>query len=902
MSRKNPVKLVLCTACVLLCQGVSLLHAQEKPDAKGVEFFETKIRPVLVEHCYKCHSAEAEKSKKIKAGLFLDSAAGVRKGGDSGPIVVAGDPEKSLLMHALRGEKDASTMPPKGKLPKAIVEDFATWIKMGAPDPRGGETAPGSGGVDIEKGRAHWAFQNPKLPAVPKVAGANQPIDAFVRAKLAEKGLTPAAPADRRALGRRIAFDLIGLPPEPEELDAFVADKSPEAVAKLVDQLLKSPHYGERWGRHWLDVARYGEDQVLSGSVPNGFRYRDWVIAAFNKDMPFDQFIRLQIAGDLVPESEGDILTRAAGAGLITLGLLLDNGANKNPLREADELDDRIDTLTRGLLGLTVSCARCHDHKFDPIPTLDYYSLAGIFRRVGGKEVILATPEEVKAYETAFNLWAQEGLVKSKWHGEKLRIIREKQVPDIARYLAAVRGLLEAGVQSGKNTDQPKIEKAAADAGIDKVFLQQWVAFFEPNNAKNVPEALKAWRKASPQDAPRLATEFQEAVVAALATTKTQPAPVKDKKPSSEAELVRVILHDGNGNAPFAIKGDGPAKRLTKEDAQSLAVMEKKIAELQKAIPPKYATVRTLSGHGTSMNVYLRGNPATLGALAPPRFLQVLSAPDAATPAKFTRLDLANAIGSKDNPLTARVIVNRVWSWHFGRGLVNTPSNFGTLGDRPSHPELLDWLAVQFMEHGWSLNWLHREIMKSATYQQASTAHAANEAKDGDNAYLWRANRRRLEIEPWRDSLLAVTGKLDRTVGGPSTDLADAKNVRRTVFGRVSRYKLDGLLGTFDFPNANVSAEKRNVTTVPQQQLVVLNSDFFVNHAKAFADRLKAFKTDPERVAAAHRLAFGRNPTEAEQKLAADFLATPPDPGDKLTRLEQYAQAILASNEFLYVD
>ena len=901
MSRKNPMKLVSLTACLLLWQGLSSLHAQEKPDAKGIEFFETKIRPVLVEHCYKCHSAEAEKSKKIKAGLFLDSAAGVRKGGDSGPIVVAGDSEKSLLMHALRGEKDASTMPPKGKLAKAIVEDFATWIKMGAPDPRSGEVAPGPGVVDIVKGRAHWAFQKPKLPAVPKVAGVDQPIDAFVRAKLAEKGLTPAVPADRRALGRRITFDLIGLPPEPEELDAFVSDKSPEAIAKLVDKLLASPHYGERWGRHWLDVARYGEDQSINGvTMLNGFRYRDWVIAAFNKDMPFDQFIRLQIAGDLVPESEGDIITRAAGAGLFTLGLSLDNGANKNPLKEADELDDRIDTLTRGVMGLTASCARCHDHKFDPIPTLDYYSLAGIFRRVGGKDVILATPEEVKAYETADKLWRQEHGVMSKWLNEKNRLISEKQTPDIARYLTAVRGLLEAGVQSGKKEDQPKIDTAAADARIDRQFLQQWVAFFEPNNAKNVPEALKAWRTVSPQNAPRLAGEFQKSVETALETTKTQPAPVKGAKPSPEAELVRVILHDGN--SPFAAKIDTQEKRLSKEDADSLAVMKKKIADLQKAVPPKYATVQALNGQGTGMNVYLRGNPATPGAPAPPRFLQVLSAPDAPTPVKFTRLDLAHAIASKENPLTARVIVNRVWGWHFGRGLVNTPSNFGVLGDRPTHPELLEWLAVQFMEHGWSLNWLHREIMKSATYQQASTAHAANEAKDGDNAYLWRANRRRLEIEPWRDSLLAVTGKLDRTVGGPSTDLADAKNVRRTVFGRVSRYKLDGLLGTFDFPNANVSAEKRNVTTVPQQQLVVLNSDFFVNHAKAFADRLKAFKTDPERVAAAHRLAFGRNPTEAEQKLAADFLATPPDPGDKLTRLEQYAQAILASNEFMYVD
>ncbi|MEI7687163.1 MAG: PSD1 and planctomycete cytochrome C domain-containing protein, partial [Planctomycetota bacterium] len=759
----------------------------------------TKIRPALAEHCYQCHSAAAAKDKKLKAGLFLDTASGVRKGGDSGPAVAVGDPEKSLLMHALRGENNASAMPPKGKLPKAIVDDFATWIRIGAPDPRGKEPSATAAGIDLAKGRQHWAFQSPKLPAVPNEPGVDQPIDAFVRAKLAEKGLTPAAPADRRTLGRRITFDLIGLPPEPDELDAFVADTSPGAVAKLVEKLLASPHYGERWGRHWLDVARYGEDQSINGvSMPNGFRYRDWVIAAFNNDMPFDQFIRLQIAGDMLPESEGDIVTRLAGTGLFILGLSLDNGANKNPLKEADELDDRIDTLTRGLLGLTVSCARCHDHKFDPIPVLDYYSLAGIFRGVNGKEVPLATPEEVNAYETADKLWRHEHGVMTKWLTVKFRIISEQQAPDTARYLAAVRGLLEAGVQSGKNTDQPKIDMAAADAGVDRQYLRQWVAFFEPNNAKNVPAALKAWRTASPQDAPRLAAEFQNAVEAALAATKTQPTPGKGAKLSPEAELVRVILHDGN--SPFATKSETPEKRLSKEDAENFAVMKKKVANLQKAVPPRYAVLRALSGNGAGMKVYLRGNPATLGAPAPPRFLQALSAPDAPTPTTFTRLDLANAIASKENPLTARVIVNRVWAWHFGRGLVNTPSNFGVLGERPTHPELLDWLAVQFMEHGWSLKWLHREIMKSATYQQASAGHPANAEKDGDNSYLWRANRRRLEIEPSRDSLLAVAGKIDRTVGGPSTDLADVTvGLQSKVTEPVERQFHDDLYAGFSF-------------------------------------------------------------------------------------------------------
>lgn len=371
------------------------------------------------------------------------------------------------------------------------------------------------------------------------------------------------------------------------------------------------------------------------------------------------------------------------------------------------------------------------------------------------------------------------------------------------------------------------------------------------------------------------------------------------KKRYEQGKLLRSLWNDQN--CPLFTKTEIAEKQLSPADTAKLAAMKKKWEDLQAAVPPRYDVIRVLSGNGRGMNVLIRGNPASQGPAAQLRFLQVLSSQE--PPEKFTRLELADAIASSENPLTARVIVNRVWAWHFGRGLVATPSNFGVTGDRPSHPELLDWLAVRFVEEGWSLKWLHREIMRSQTWQQTSIDVAANAAKDADNTYLWRFNRRRLEIEPWRDSLLAVAGRLDLKFGGPSLDLRDANNVRRTVYGKVSRKELDPLLAMFDFPDANVTAEKRNVTTVPQQQLVVLNSEFFVTQVQAFAARAAAVaKTDSDRVVAAYRLAFGRLPTSDEATLAAEFLALPPVPEYKLSRWEQYCQLLLASNEFCLVD
>jgi hypothetical protein len=752
--------------------GVFVHAADPAPDAKKIEFFENKIRPVLVENCYKCHSEDAAKEKKLKGGLKLDTKAGLLAGGDTGAAIVPGKTSAGTLLKSLHYEGDVQ-MPPKGKLSDQVIKDFEKWVADGAVDPRTSTVVKAST-IDIEKGKQFWSLQPFREPSVPKITNhksqITNEIDRFIHQKWDEKGLKPVGLADKHALIRRAYFDLTGLPPSPEAVEAFLKDTSPDAFARVIDTLLASPQYGEKWARHWLDVARYAEDQAHTFGVKpktQAWRYRDWVIAAFNADMPYDRFVKLQIAGDLLSDAPEDPFTKFGGLGFLGLGAEY----YKNTAREqaiAEELDDRVDTLTRGFLGLTVSCARCHDHKFDPIPTRDYYSLAGIYYNTNLTDAPLAPPAEVKAYNDA------------------------------------------------------------------------------QNNLKQAEDKLK-----------KLQAEL-----------KTKKGPITER-------MLKLLA----------------AKGLVEE-----------VAKLKKDMPPAIPVVHVVSGNGPGMKVYIRGNPATKGDDAPKGFLQVLPAAKQAGN-DFTRLDLANAIASKDNPLTARVIVNRVWAWHFGRGLVSTPSNFGSLGERPSHPELLDWLATNFIKNGWSMKWLHKQIMLTATYQLESKPDANNDKIDAANVYLWRGARKRLDIEDWRDSLLAISGNLDTKAGGPTFDLRDANAKRRTVYAKVSRHELDGLLRLFDFPDANVTADKRTVTTVPQQQLFALNSEFMIGQAKAFATRVEKLGTnDKERVAAAYRIAFGRAPEKAELDLALRFLKLPTKPDDKLTRWQQYAQVLLASNEMMYVD
>ena len=749
--------------------------AQQKASPEQFTFFEKNIRPVLVEHCYRCHSSGAAKGGKVKGGLQLDTREGIRTGGDSGPAVVPGNPAKSRLLAALRHE--TVMMPPSGKLPDSVVADFAAWIERGAPDPRDGKPLTQTEKIDWQKARDFWAFQPPKVHAPPQVRNAMWPrkdIDRFILAELEKRGLEPVRAATNREWIRRATFDLIGLPPTPEVIEAFEKDKTPEAHAKVIDRLLASAHYGERWGRYWLDLARYTDD--LGGTVgpvlaPTAFRYRDWVIQAFNRDMPYDQFVRLQLAGDLIPEPAKEYAERLGGLGFQGLGQRFSgNAVGMVKKKVADELDDRVDTVTRALLGLTVSCARCHDHKFDPIPTVDYYSLATAYNGAKlSEEIALGSPTANKA--------------RDDW---------QKQVAALSQ----------------------KIKSAAKTA--------------------TTPDAKAA-----------------------------------------------------------------------------LESLQTELARLNQSVPPAVVKGPAVSGGGQAMRVNVRGNPDQLGDVAPAGFLQILKSKGALAELKFTRLELADAIVDRHNPLTARVYVNRVWHYHFGRGIVGTTSNFGQLGDRPTHPELLDTLAVRFMDNGWSTKWLHREIMLSAVYGLSSVPDAKNLAKDADNHYLWRMTPRRLDFEAWRDSMLVVAGKLDPRIGGPpyldpkgkvQLHPENPENRRRTIYGFISRFKPNPTLTLFDFPEPNVTSDQRTATTIPQQQLFALNSPFVLAMSRSFAARLEASeKSEERRLLLGWQLAFGRVPTEREVAIAREFLREAASVDEKLRPWERLCHSLLTTNEFAFV-
>ena len=1035
-------------------------EASPKVSVEGIEFFESKIRPVLVEHCDQCHSSE---SKNIKGGLRLDSRDAAQRGGDSGPAVVPGNLDESLLVSAL--EYDDFEMPPKGKLPDSVIKDFKSWIAMGAPDPRDDDWAPESA-IDFDEAERFWSFQPVVRPRLPAVIDGEWPIgeiDRFTLSKMESLGLSPVERASKRELLRRANFDLIGLPPTPEEVDAFVNDGSPDAFAKVIDRLLESQHYGERWGRYWLDVARYAEDQAHTFSVranSSGYRYRDWVIRSFNADLPYDQFVRMQIAGDLMESSAEGNYDHLIALGFFGLGAQYYKNSDKAKAM-ADELDDRVDTLTRGFLGLTVSCARCHDHKFDPIPTQDYYSLAGIFSSSRLHNAPLCSAAEITEYQNGQkSVKAAEEEVK-KFLAEVKVVGAESRVFQIADYMKAVWQVRSSG--EGEGAKNPK---QIAEAGnLNEFLLTRWMNFLDPKQRGKV-KALEPWFELLAQSGKDPQQDKVEMQVAALAqqfqdrvnqelrlrdgvadgqpidsdlphvagnpryvspfVTKLRPTARIQANISGAKELYLVVNEGGNGPScdhadwispkligengeikltdlkwkkhegaqsvrvnrnfqgkPIRVGGteytegigvhakstlvfdlpdgydrfeaiggldnsgsdqggcgeqasvqfcvytelptsepllnlvlgkDGPLavpdneleKLLEGTEKEHLVSLRGAVDDAKKNAPEMYAIAHSYAeGKAQDMKVFIRGNPARQSEVAPRRFLRIIEGSDRVHYTSGSgRLELANAITDPGNPLTARVMVNRIWQHHFGRGIVGTPSNFGKLGDTPTHPELLDFLAWTFVEQGWSIKQLHREIMLSATYQLSSVSNSHCAGIDADNRYLWRASRRRLDVESWRDSLLAISGELDRTMEGASTDLGDSGNVRRTVYGKISRHELDSLLRLFDFPDANITSSRRNETTVPQQQLFVLNSSFMIRQAKAFSSRLHKEVTDgdQERVKRAFRLAFSRLPTQAELDLGLAYLSQTPDPDSELTQWESYSQVLLGSNEVMYVD
>lgn len=704
---------------------------------KGVEFFENKIRPVLINQCYECHSA---KSAKLRGGLLLDTRDGIRKGGDTGPAVIPADPSKSLLVKALRHDNNLK-MPPKDKLADSVVADFVHWIEMGAPDPRDAAVASYKR-LSLEESRSFWSFKPVAKVEAPKTKNADwakDDIDRFVLAKLEEKGMRPVGDADRYTLIRRTYFDLIGLPPAPEELEAALNDKSERWYEQLVDRLLESPHFGERWGRHWLDLARYAESNGNADNTPfpHAWHYRDYVIGAFNKDKPYDQFIREQVAGDLLPskdDAERDEHLIATGF----LALTSKPRAQNNPDFRMDLIADQIDVTSRSVLGLSVMCARCHDHKFDPISTKEYYALAGIFEST---EMLAG---------------------------------------------GGVRGGGNAKVSAGAN-------------GLHTVAGGQAMG-------------------------------------------------VKEGRPTDSAVCIR----------------------------------------------------------GESAK---RGETVSRGVLA----VATVGAAPSITGKKSGRLELAQWLTQPENPLTARVAVNRVWLHLFGQGLVKSADNFGSLGEKPSHPELLDHLATRFVTSGWSMKKLIRGVVLSRAYQMSSGHDDANYKNDPDNVLVWRMNSRRLEAEPIRDAILAVSGQLERKPGAGSMLESSAggngkrpgythkaSNARSVYLGIVRGAPLPELLAIFDVASPNLVVAQREVTTVPSQALYLLNSPWVVEQSRHFARRLLTAPNldDAGRVELAFRLALARPATAVEKDKVLAYLKQT-DGADK--GWAGFCQALLASAEFRYL-
>lgn len=951
----------------LLFIAHTAIAADDKPSPESEAFFESKVRPLLVAKCFECHG-----EKQQKGDLRLDSRDAVFKGNDGGPAVVPGKPDDSRLIEVI-GYRDPVRMPPKGKLSDAEIETLMTWVKLGAPFPGSATSQPaapplGSSATPegVAQARAtHWAYQpirKPVPPAIKNAAWVSSPIDGFVLSKLEANNMLPAPHADRRTLLRRATFDLIGLPPTIEEVTAFENDNSPDSFAKVIDRLLASPHYGERWGRHWLDVARYADTKgyvfTEERKYPYSYTYRDYVIRAFNNDLPFDRFILEQLAADQLPL--GNDKLPLAAMGFLTVGRRFGNNQN-------DIIDDRIDVVSRGLLGLTLTCARCHDHKFDPLPTADYYSLHGVF---ASSVEPADLPQIAPAVENDAYREFQKELAK-----------REKEVADFAsgkhaalldELRSKVSDYLVAVVRKNGNEKLPTgIGLSISPGEVRPSMVSRWQDYLRGTAEKHHP-VFAPWHEFAKLPAEGF-EEKAAAIVAGLSTASTAgdgshfnplvkqalivtpPKSMVDvaavygkllndthqqwlkvTNETKESEKTTTTAGSSNpANAPSKVSAstlsDPAAEELrqvlygeksptvfTTEESRKLRLFDRatsdKIRNLQKnvdsfkansPVAPPRAMVMNDTANPTQPRIFIRGNQGRPGPQVPRQFLQVLSETDRKPFSTGSgRLELAQAIASPHNPLTARVIVNRIWLHHFGDGLVRTPSDFGVRGEPPTHPELLDWLAATFIEDGWSLKKLHKRILMSSVYQQASLDRADYEKLDPDNRLLWKMNRARLEFEPLRDAILAVAGRLDRTLEGRPVDLlAQPFTTRRTVYGFIDRQDLPSLFRVFDFASPDVSMPQRPETTVPQQALFALNSPFVIEQVKHLAARLEVTSvadTDA-RIQSLYRLIYARAATVDEVRIGRRFLEQTAT-NSSLTTLEQYTQALLLANEFVFVD
>jgi hypothetical protein len=907
---------LLLTGC--LVSGVAAA-AERTPEQ--TEFFETKIRPVLAERCYGCHSAEAGKDK---GGLLLDSRDAVLKGGDTGPALIAGDPSKSLLFKAIKREDADTAMPPKGKaepLAPAEVADFERWIAMGAPDPRSGTVKKAVIETLLEKGKTHWAFQPPK--AFGPTSGKNL-IDGFLSPKTSK--------AEPRVLIRRAALALTGLPPAPARVEAFVKDSqtNPEtAFTKLIDELLASPHYGERWARHWLDVARYADNMgaIFNGddSYPFAFTYRDWVIQFLNEDKPYDRFLLEQLAADLLPETKPENNQNLAALGFLTLGRRTDRRVDDNVY------DDRIDVISRGLLGLTAGCARCHDHKLEPIPTTDYYALYGILRSCSEPSAYPAlapqpdSPERTE-YEQKNRTARSEYIRVHAFEAERtLSAIRAR----LGDYLLAAKDAAFKDIYTDKQVQPGILDPRKLSGGVHNRLVKAWdkwvrerpeifgpwlelsalseadfeakavgmcAAYGKNADKKLLQPVARVFQKAAPKTLRDIADVYNNLWTAELDTPWAEkwrgsllktctPTEAELSLPATELEARSIdrlgavekeqVLPEADVQTlKTALLGEGsPLVWSGKDFIANKLYSNRDVADGLRRNAAKAVTelgshpgapIRLMAlqeDKPYNAKVFIRGNPKTLGPNAPRGWFQVLRTADTPEFPKEAsgRLELARLITSRQNPLTARVIVNRVWAWHFGEGLVRTPSDFGLRGEAPAHPELLDSLAVWFMDNGWSLKKLNRLLLSSA---------------------LWQQERRTqpLDFEAFRDSLLAVSGALDTRAGGKADDLTKGSSNRRTVYASVDRKTLPNLFRNFDFPDPSMSAPQRSRTALTPQALFLLNSSFVVDRARevAKATRPESEAATPKALHELYQRVFQRAPEEKEIARATAFLGAYP--------------------------
>jgi len=913
------------------------------PDKAALAFFENKIRPVLVKECYSCHSAETRSGiggmrKGGKGGLNLDTREGLLKGGDSGTAIVPGKPTESLLIKAMHGD-GVDEMPPKGKLAPDVIADFEKWVKMGTPDPREGKAIAVTG-LDIAKGREFWSFRPVKAttpPAVKDTAWPTSELDRFILAQLETKGLKPAPDADPRTLLRRVHIDLTGLPPSPEDVDAFLRDPSRAAFEKVVDRLLASPRFGERWGRHWLDLARYadsnGKDENLT--FHEAHLYRDYVIRAFNADKPFNRFIVEQLAGDLLKAdtqaARDDLLT---ATGFLVIGPKVLAERDKPKLR-MDVIDEQLDTLGKAFMGLTLGCARCHDHKFDPVPTADYYALAGIFMST-------RTMNGAKLGNAAVSGWMLRPLGAPEdeqltalrvAYADKLKMVRDDITKVKAKVTAAREKVRLRGTSGGITVDDKDAKfvgtwKASqftkpyvGDGYVhdDKTGKGEKSALFTPKlpkdgeydvlvsytpgtgRATNVPVTITFddGEKTVPVDQtkpPKIENLFHSLGRFKFNAGSAGSVSISNKGTEGHV-IVDAVRFVPVGDAVVAAKD--PEMVVTAELNAALNEAETKLKNLEadeialkKATPPSSPMVMAVQDEAKieDAHINIRGNPAQLGAFVPRGVLQVATTgekPSISTK-QSGRKELAEWIASDSHPLTARVAVNRVWMHLFGSGIVRTVDNFGIQGEKPSNPDLLDALATTFIKDGWSHKKFIRGMVLSHAYRVSVNADAALLKADPENLLFGRANRRRVEAEVIRDTILAVSGKLDLNGGGPvvshfperaiDNDSKGGFNtdpfLKRAVYLPVIRNDVPTLFEVFDFADPDVSDGQRDTTTVPTQALYLMNSTFVNTQAKATAERLMLeSKDDAKRVELLFRRALGRTPSKPEIEATVKFLA-----------------------------